>query len=311
MEEKYLHLLDQEVLTFIQETETFYPADAIHASIDEQREYYDALCKAYDTGYPTGVQASDEILSINASLITVRNYNFQSELPKAHVLFFHGGGFVVGGLESHDSICAEFCAGTKCSVTSVDYRLAPEHPHPASFDDCLAVYRHLSDRTEIPIIVVGDSAGGNLAAAVSHAVRGKVRSPQGQVLIYPALRGDLNKGSYVEHANAPLLTTQDINFYDQIRAGNAAMDSDVIAHPLADQDFSNLPETIIFTAQCDPLCDDGRDYCDAINRAGGNATWLCEDGLVHGYLRARTTSKVAKASFGRIVSAINTLARAV
>ena len=110
------------------------------------------------------------------------------------VLYFHGGGFILGGLDSHDDVCAELCARTGYEVVSVDYRLAPEHLHPAAFDDALAPSNGRRRPTNGRSCLPATRAGGNLAAAVSHATRGHERAPVGQVLIYPGLGGDTSRG---------------------------------------------------------------------------------------------------------------------
>src|SRR5690606_16955133 len=120
----------------------------------------------------------------------------------------------------------------------------PEHLHPAAFDDALAAFEWALERYAQPILLCGDSAGGNLAAAVSHATRGHQLRPVGQVLIYPALGGDQSKGSYVRHAEAPMLTLRDLEFYKDIRTGGADITGDITYMPLQDADFSNLPPTV-------------------------------------------------------------------
>ena len=144
-------------------------------------------------------------------------------------------------------------------------------------------------KSELPIVLVGDSAGGNLCATVCHAMRGQKHEPIGQIAVYPGYGDDSSKGSYLEHANAPMLTVADIQFYAGVRTGGKKVTGDPTLSPLQDIDFSGLPPTAVFSAECDPLCDDGRDYCDAIVAAGGRAKWFRETGLVHGYLRARHT----------------------
>ncbi|TIR81944.1 MAG: alpha/beta hydrolase, partial [Mesorhizobium sp.] len=104
-------------------------------------------------------------------------------------------------------------------VVSVDYRLAPEHLHPAAFDDVLSAFEWAAKTYDCPVLLCGDSAGGNLCAAVAHATRGHIKKPAGQVLIYPSLGGDRSRGSYVAHADAPMLTLRDIEFYLNIRTG--------------------------------------------------------------------------------------------
>jgi acetyl esterase len=154
-----------------------------------------------------------------------------------------------------------------------------------------------------PVILAGDSAGANLAAAVAHALRGGL---VGLVLIYPGLGGDPHAGSYLTHARAPMLSRDDVLFYQTIR--QAAPD-DPTAAPLRDTDFTRLPPTLAIGAECDPLADDARDYAARITAAGGQATWVQEPGLVHGYLRARHDVPRAAASFARITAAITAMGK--
>lgn len=294
----YQRLLDPAMWEFIHRTNTFYPEDTASRSIDDQRAIYDAMCRAFHAGYPPGITAQDDLIAG----VPCRHY------PGAGptVIYLHGGGYSLGGLDSHDDICAEICDRTGLPVISVDYRLAPEHLHPAAHQDALAVTRAIA--LSGPYLLAGDSAGGALAATVAHALRGSANPPKGMVLIYPGLGGDLNKGSYLTHAKAPMLTRDDVLFFSGIsHAGGRAPTSDATAYVLHDTDFSGLPPTVIFSAECDPLADDGRDYCQRITAAGGQATWHLEKGLVHGALRARHMAPTAAACFDRIVTAIATL----
>lgn len=306
----YAKLIDAETWAFIERTDAWYPPETVTYTIRQQRDIYDRMCREFFAGYPSGVAAETMAIETDGRAIPVRIYRASAN-PEAAVLYFHGGGFVVGGLDSHDDVCAEICARAGFEVVSVDYRLAPEHVHPAQFEDAMAGFAWVAARHSLPIVLAGDSAGGNLAAAVSHATRGRPVRPAGQVLIYPSLGGDRSQGSYVLHAEAPMLTTRDLDFYRQIRTGGREHPGDATLEPLADTDFSGLPPTVIVTAECDPLSSDGEAYRDRIVAAAGQAVWHEEKGLVHGYLRARHSVARARESFTRIVDAIAALGRGV
>jgi acetyl esterase len=294
----YQTLIDAPTWAFIQKTNAYYPENTATLSIAEQRAIYDRMCAAFDTPYPPGVTSHDQPIAG----VPCRVY------PGAQptVLYLHGGGYVVGGLHSHDGVCADIRGATGLTVVSADYRLSPENKHPAAFDDACAVARHLA--AQGPIILVGDSAGANLAAAACHALRG---NPQikGQILIYPGLGGDLNSGSTLTHAQAPMLTRDDVLFYKDIRHDGPAPEGDPTVSPLQDTDFTGLPPTLAIAAECDPLADDAPAYTEKITAAGGSAHAVTEPGLVHGYLRARTSVPRAAVSFARITATISAFAQ--
>lgn len=297
----YGALLDDEVRAYIARGAEFYPPDAVDLTIAEQRAVYDAMCAAFHAGRPEGVSTWDE----SHGGVPCRRY--ETGAHEVTVVYYHGGGFVVGGLHSHDDVCAELCARAGVRVISVDYGLAPEVVFPGCYNDAWSAFEVITQAYPGRIVMAGDSAGGNLAAAVTHHARARVA---GQVLIYPGLGGDPTRGSYVEHANAPELTTRDMLFYQSIRTGGAAVPTgDPRYAPLQDTDFSGLPPTVVITAQCDPLSSDGETYRDAVQAAGGRAVWFNEAGLVHGCLRARNKSTRGAAFFDRVVDAVSALAK--
>ncbi|MNO91793.1 Carboxylesterase NlhH [compost metagenome] len=198
---------------------------------------------------------------------------------------------MVGDLDSHDFICAELASTLGVLVIAVDYRRAPEHPFPAAVDDCLGVWRALRtgpfrldpERT----LVAGDSAGGNLAAALCLALRDAGEPlPAAQVLIYPGLGGDHRLPSRSECVDAPLLSCSDLDCYHALYLRGTEQPS-AYAMPLLAEDFSGLPPALIAVAQFDPLRDDGMLYAERLNSAGVEATLYYGEGLVHGCLRAR------------------------
>jgi acetyl esterase len=307
--EDYDRLIDEEVWAFIRRTHACFPPEAAQIPLPRQRQIYDAMCREFHPGRPGNVQVEDFVVQSAERPLTVRSYRRSETAPHATIVYYHGGGFILGGLDSHDDICAELCAQSGYEVLSPDYRLAPEHLHPAAFDDAAATFAWAAAASDRPILLCGESAGGNLAAAVAHATRNASRQAVGQVLVYPSLGGDVSDGSYVAHADAPMLSTRDTLFYRAVRFAPGAYAEDVRVAPLADTDFSRLPPTIVFTAQCDPLSSDGEAYRDRILRAGGKAAWHEEAGLVHSYLRARRMSRKAAQAFDRIVSALSALGR--
>ena len=297
----YADRLDPAYWDYIDAANAHFPANAATLPFAQQRVLYDAMCQRFHPGRPPGVKGKDAAIDGPGGRIPIRLYRTGGGPSAAVVLFFHGGGFVFGGLESHDDTCADLCAGTGLEIVSVDYRLAPEHLHPASFDDTLASWHWLSNETSRPIILAGESAGGTLAAAVVRAVRKEPRSAAGQLLIYPSLGGQAGH-SHRAHAFAPLLTLDEVESYRRLRSAGAPPGRDPSFEPLADTDFRGLPPTVVVTAECDPLSSEGEAYRDAIRAAGGSAIWREEPRLTHSFLRARTTVPRAREAFARIVS---------
>lgn len=285
--------IDAATRDFIARTDASYPPDAASLPIAGQRAVYDRMCAAFAKARPAGVTARDQAIAG----VPCRVY---AGAGPAQVVYLHGGGFVLGGLDSHDDACAGIAAATGLQLVSVDYRLAPEHPHPAALHDTCAVIAAL--RASGPVVLAGDSAGGNLAAAAAHALRDQ--GILGQVLIYPLLGGDRSRGSYVTQSAAPMLTTADVAFYDRIRHGDGPQTDDASTAPLCDTDFTGLPMTLALGAECDPLADDAPDYAARIRAAGGLAHAEVEPGLVHGHLRARHDVPRAAASFAKVTAAV-------
>jgi len=312
---QYQSLLDEEMWSFIEQTLVAMPPELASEPVEIQRLAYDKLNRHFNTESPDHVRTTDILASTNSEVVQCRLYQYtESEADastEAVIVYFHGGGFVFGNLDSHDGICAEICERTQLRVVSAEYRLSPEHAHPAAFTDAVTTYQWARQQFDCPIILCGDSAGANLAAAVSHHVRDEgaiANALLGQVLIYPALGGDMSRGSYQEHRDAPMLTLDEVHYFIGARFGEVPTAPDSTAAPLQDQNFSGLPPTITFSAECDPLRDDGADYCHAIRHTGGVAQDVMETGLVHGYLRARHTVERARISFTRICEALSAIA---
>ncbi len=292
------------ILAFLAKCDAFYPPDAVNATIAEQRGFYDALCAQFSPPLPEGMTTQDGIVE---GRIPVRWYRPALQATDTVLLYLHGGGFVVGSLDSHHAICGEIAAAAGAELIAVAYRLAPEHVWPAAFDDSFAVLRSLlADSRQV--VVIGDSAGGNLAAGIVLKARDTgLCGVVGQALVYPALGGDLVSGSYADMANAPGLTTADVRYYRDIYA---APPNEPYAFPLASADLAGLPATFITVAHFDPLRDDGRTYAARLAMSGIEVWFREEPQMVHAWLRARFMSEGAAEAFAALCGAIARMAKA-
>jgi len=303
---------EPEILAFIAEVDSFYPPKSVEASIEQQRARYDALCRNFDAPLPKGMVTAEETAAHPERPVPLRRYRPVRIRRDALIVYFHGGGFIVGGLDSHNAICAELAEAAGAELVATDYRLAPEHRFPLALTDCIAAVLAQGTR---PLVVAGDSAGGSLAAGVSMMLRDAARNlpaakallqaagwkdgiplPRiiGQALIYPVTGGPLDAGSFLEMAEAPGLTTKDVRYYRDILG---APEGDPYGHPLAAADFTGLPPAFVTAAHFDPLRDDGRTYAARLAEAGVAVAYREEPQMVHAWLRARHRSPGAKAGF--------------
>jgi acetyl esterase len=297
-------ITDPEVLDFIARTESFYPPDAYDTTVAGNRRLYDEMAAAFRVPRPESVTVEDGTISGPVGPIPVRRYRTAVSGPVT-VVYMHGGGYLLGGLDSHDDVCAEIAEQTGCKVVSVDYRLCPEHVHPAQYDDCLAVA--CAVLAEGPVILAGDSAGGNTAAALAQTLKGQ--DIRGHVLIYPGLGGwKLGLPSFTECADAPLLKSDEMEFYRQMRAGGDSPEDDPTFTPLDAEDFSGLSPCFASAAGVDPIRDDAVEYVRLLVGAGVTAYCVVEPQLPHGHLRARNMSHRAREAFERILEAIREFA---
>jgi acetyl esterase len=211
------------------------------------------------------------------------------------VVFYHGGGFALGDLDTHDPVARAHAVGADAIVVSVDYRLAPEHPYPAGLDDCWAalqwVGEHAAELGGDPnrIAVAGDSAGGNLAAVVAHLARDNAAPKLAfQLLWYPTITADLSMPSFTENADAPILDRDVIEaFLSWYVPGIDISDPKSLPPQFAPSNYGNfagLPPAFIGSAEHDPLRDDAALYASLLNGAGVPAELSNEPSLVHGYV---------------------------
>jgi len=293
---KYEKLFDNEIKEFIRIAESF-DAKSVSGSITEMRQSYNEMVRHFKRDRPQNVQAEDKKVDFKERSVAYRHYSKTSD-NKPDVIYFHGGGFVLGGLESHDDICAEICDITGYDVFLLDYSLAPEVKYPEFFLDAIRFYYFIKN-PERRLIVMGDSAGGTLAGFVSNKVRNVAICPEAQVLIYPDLAGHINVPNKRQFWDAPLLTQSDIGFYHKC----AGLPSERGLHDLIRNfDNDNMPKTLLVSAEIDPLAEDCQAYIESLKKHGCDITFLEGLGLPHGFLRARHSSRKARGIFNEIIN---------
>ncbi|RZL64374.1 MAG: alpha/beta hydrolase [Variovorax sp.] len=263
-------------------THTLSPADA--------RQFYRER-RSFTQPDPPEVA---EVQDLQAGAVRVRLYRPAASTAGARLpvlVYYHGGGWVIGDLDTHDVLCRQLANGSGCAVVAVDYRMGPEHRFPAAVDDVLATTRWVRANAEGlgvdagRLAVGGDSAGGNLAAVVAIAARDAGDLPIAfQLLIYPAT--DMRRGhaSHLTNGDGYVLTKDTIAYFHDHYITDPAHDLDWRASPLLRSDLKGLPPALLLTAGYDPLRDEGLDYARALTAAGNRVSYVCFERQIHGFI---------------------------
>ena len=251
------------------------------------------------------------VVDADADGVPARLYRPAGDGPFPVVMMFHGGGWVLGDLDTADCQSREVCNGAGVVVASVDYRLAPEHRCPAAAEDCYratawaAGHAAEFDGDGDRLAVAGDSAGGNLAAVVAQLARDR-GGPEiaFQLLVYPVTDGRLNTASFRENAEGYLLTAESMRWFWDSYAPSAEERLRPYASPLLATDLSNLPPALVMTAQFDPLRDEGEAYADALSAAGVLVEKVRYDGFIHGFFGQTRTIAAARPAMDKACGAL-------
>ncbi|TFV67593.1 UNVERIFIED_ORG: alpha/beta hydrolase [Bacillus sp. AZ43] len=230
--------------------------------------------------------------------LKARGYRPEGEGPFPTVIFFHGGGWVIGDLDTHDNMARNVCKGSSAVVVSVDYRLAPEHPFPAAADDAVASARWIAQHLDEfggdqRLGLVGDSAGGNLAAVVAQVLHADGTALVAQFLIYPAVDAEGEYPSRVENAKGYFLEKDTMDWFYGHYAGAWDDAKNARLSPLH-ADLTGLPPAVVVTAEFDPLRDEGEAYGEALRAAGVAADVHRYDGMIHGFFDMGAISPAAQ-----------------
>lgn len=277
-------------------------------TISEQRTAWTNYSSAMSKPHPADMTVNDRTLPCSHGGVLVRTYRPSAAADSAPcIIYSHGGGFMKGDLDSSDNFAWGLSQESNAVVVSVDYRLTPEHPFPAAFDDVYGVLCYVAENAgefgidTDRIALCGDSAGGNLSAAACLASRDR-GGPKiaAQSLIYPGTGLDQTGGSYEENATAPGLTTAATETYRDLYLTRPEDHENPYARPVIAESHAGLPPAYIHTAQHDPIRDDGEIYADKLRAAGNDVTYRCAALMIHGFLRARALGSGAKAEFDAV-----------
>jgi acetyl esterase len=248
-----------------------------------------------------------------ADTVPVRIYTPAGEKPFPVLVFYHGGGWVIGDLDSHDGTCRSLANRAGCMVVAVDYRLAPEHPFPAAVDDAYAalgwVAKNIADfgGDGSRLAVGGDSAGGNLTAVVAQLARDRGGPALAfQLLIYPATDMDDASPSMLENADGYLLSRAYMDWFRHHYLKDPADAASPLLSPARTSDLSGLPPTLVITAEFDPLRDQGAAYAKRLAAAGVPAEHLNYDGMIHGFFQMTGVLAAARDALAKSAAALRT-----
>jgi acetyl esterase len=260
-------------------------------SVPEARAAMERGAPMLASGPWRDVAAYDRTVDGAEGPLRARVYVPKSALADAAgLVFFHGGGWVVGSIQSHDSLCRALATLAGLIVVSVEYRLAPEHPFPAAPLDAIAATRWVLSNAALlgiharRVAVGGDSAGGNLAAVVSQALRADERRPAFQLLVYPATDMTRAQPSQAMFRDGYFLSRTASDWYLGHYLHDPADATKPLASPLFAEDLSRLPPALVLTAGFDPLRDEGRAYAEKMRAAGVEVEHVCSEGQMHGFV---------------------------
>ncbi len=271
------------------------PMSMVNGTPQEARDGFRAMTVGIrDPATNAQVRAvEDSVIAGPAGDLAIRTYRPEADGPVPTVVYFHGGGFVIGDLDTQDDHARLICRDVNAVVVSVDYRLAPEHPFPAGFEDCLAATRWVADHIDelggdaARIAVSGDSAGGNLAAAVAVACKDGGPSLKAQLLLYPGVDFRQDETLYpsrVENGEGYFLSAVDMAWFrDHYLGGETTHENDPRASVLLTEDLAGLPAAVVGTGEYDPLRDEGEAYATSLEKAGNTVVLHRFDGLIHGF----------------------------
>ncbi|SAK39723.1 esterase/lipase [Caballeronia fortuita] len=311
--------VDAALLRYYRAVEDMFPPLGLTADAQAVRARFSEVAKAYAADRDDAVTTENIELPLDGRTIAARIYKPKAARgPLPLLVYFHGGGWVVGDLDTHDGLVARLARDSQCAVASVDYRLAPEHPFPAPCDDALdalvwfAEHRSRLGFATDRLAVGGDSAGAHLSVVAARGANERVAGLVGlQLLLYPVMRRQFESPSCIANANGPGLTNEEMKWYwTQFLSGETPHEHDVRAFPLSEP-FERTPApAIVVAAAFDPLYDDAVELRRFLEANGGRVEMIDARDMTHGFGRMHSQSEAALGWLRRIGERTGELMRA-
>jgi acetyl esterase len=305
------YLLDVQVQALVRLGDKLGHGEWAHLGAVKARRSMDVSSQVLGARPAGRLSIHDEVIRVKGGVVRARVYRPEERSgPLPIVVFYHGGGFVLGSLRSHEGECKALALGANAIVVAVDYRLAPEHRFPTAVDDGVAAYLWVAENAAAlggdarRMAVAGDSAGGNIAAVVARDLRHHANKPIFQLLVYPAVDFTRSLPSHRHFSKGFLLTKASIDWFLESYMEGSSDWTHPRASPLLDGDHAGLAPALVLTAGFDSLRDEGKAYADALSAAGVRVEHRCHEGLVHGFFSMSAGVDAAGRALEEIIASL-------
>lgn len=305
---KSTHELDSETIIFLDGFSKIF-ASIANLSLPMQRATIkEMFCVPENQLEPIG-KTEDKVILGRHGLIDIRLFSPKNENHLPVIIYFHRGGWVYGSIKESEMICRRLANMTGSIVVAVEYRLSPEHKFPVPLEDCYDATKWIVENASTflgdpsKVILCGESAGGNLAAAVAlMMLKEKQFTIAGQMLVYPVLTNDLEKKHYDNSPDKSLLSYENMQFFWNMYLSSPDEGENPLASPLKNEDFADLPPCFIITAEHDALKHEGACYAEALQRAGVTVQTKNYAGVIHGFLDLPLANAIKKEAIADIAA---------